>query len=421
MHRSLALVSGALLTAAAVGAPSMELFPAGYIVTDLSADGSVMVGNVIGDGSYETFRWTAETGIERLGRATVPEIGTGAGTPDVSYDGTRVSATILSSDNLGTQGLWSESGGWVETMPPAAPGGIVLDQYYGSAWGLSGDGTTVTGFYWTTGPGSAQPSSWTAANGFLALEDTPGRAGRVNAADYDGDIVVGWEEGAGAVWQPTVWKNGVKTRLFESLGFAEAYGVNADGSIIVGDGYNPAQARTQAAIWRWNGASYDMQFVGSLPGTVPNQGGAWLDCLSDNGALMAGGNRYFQSPGATMDGIVWTPSTGLMKDTDWLASLGLTVPSGWDIRNFNSISADGSTMVGVVVVHGTEVATVIIHLDVCTGDINGDGVVDFADLNILLGNYNTAGGAIPGDIDGDGDVDFADLNELLGAYNTTCS
>ncbi|HMN96053.1 MAG TPA: multiheme c-type cytochrome [Phycisphaerales bacterium] len=46
-------------------------------------------------------------------------------------------------------------------------------------------------------------------------------------------------------------------------------------------------------------------------------------------------------------------------------------------------------------------------------DLNGDGVVDGADLGLLLGAWGTPG---PGDINGDGIVDGADLGLLLGAW-----
>ncbi len=60
----------------------------------------------------------------------------------------------------------------------------------------------------------------------------------------------------------------------------------------------------------------------------------------------------------------------------------------------------------------------------CPGDTNGDGVVDFADLNTVLSAFNTAAPG-PGynpaaDFDGDGLVNFSDLNTLLGAFNTLC-
>ncbi len=50
------------------------------------------------------------------------------------------------------------------------------------------------------------------------------------------------------------------------------------------------------------------------------------------------------------------------------------------------------------------------------GDINGDGMVGFDDLNLLLGSYGQSGPGLAGDLDGDNDVDFADLNRLLGNY-----
>lgn len=56
----------------------------------------------------------------------------------------------------------------------------------------------------------------------------------------------------------------------------------------------------------------------------------------------------------------------------------------------------------------------------CPGDLNGDMVVNFGDLNILLDNYNETGANVPGDLDGSGTVDFADLNLLLGLYNVVC-
>ncbi len=58
----------------------------------------------------------------------------------------------------------------------------------------------------------------------------------------------------------------------------------------------------------------------------------------------------------------------------------------------------------------------------CPGDANGDGTVDFLDLNIVLSNYGTTGapGAIPGDLDHDGDCDFVDLNIVLSNYGVAC-
>lgn len=51
------------------------------------------------------------------------------------------------------------------------------------------------------------------------------------------------------------------------------------------------------------------------------------------------------------------------------------------------------------------------------GDANGDRVVGFADLGILLNNYNQPGPFSSGDFDASGTVDFADLGMLLNNYH----
>ncbi len=57
----------------------------------------------------------------------------------------------------------------------------------------------------------------------------------------------------------------------------------------------------------------------------------------------------------------------------------------------------------------------------CPGDANGDNVVDFLDLNIVLSFF---GASVPpgtlGDLNNDGAVDFLDLNILLSYFGTAC-
>ncbi len=50
------------------------------------------------------------------------------------------------------------------------------------------------------------------------------------------------------------------------------------------------------------------------------------------------------------------------------------------------------------------------------GDVNGDGVVNFADLNIVLGQFGQTGFGLPGDINGDNVVNFSDLNIVLSNF-----
>ena len=56
--------------------------------------------------------------------------------------------------------------------------------------------------------------------------------------------------------------------------------------------------------------------------------------------------------------------------------------------------------------------------EVLSGDANGDGTVNGADLNIVLSNYNQTGMTwSQGDFNGDGTVNGADLNVVLSNYN----
>ena len=48
------------------------------------------------------------------------------------------------------------------------------------------------------------------------------------------------------------------------------------------------------------------------------------------------------------------------------------------------------------------------------GDLNGDGVVDGADLGLLLGAFGTSN--VAADLNADGFVDGADLGILLGNF-----
>lgn len=54
----------------------------------------------------------------------------------------------------------------------------------------------------------------------------------------------------------------------------------------------------------------------------------------------------------------------------------------------------------------------------CAGDLNKDGFVNLADLNIILANFGTDN--LDGDANGDGLTNLADLNIVLAAFGDEC-
>jgi len=79
------------------------------------------------------------------------------------------------------------------------------------------------------------------------------------------------------------------------------------------------------------------------------------------------------------------------------------------------LNADGNPDLAVANRISDNVSVLLNQCPVATSpaDLNGDGVVDGADLGLLLGQWGTDG---PADLNNDGVVDGADLGLLLGAW-----
>jgi uncharacterized membrane protein len=338
---SIALTSIVVGEGAAQAAVSIEFLGAAF-PTDVSADGAVIVGNY--GGNYETFRWTESTGVVLLGMSSVEVLGAGGGTPDVSADGTRISATILGADSTyATQGLWTQGMGWTETMPPPPLDGGILDMSYGSAWGLSGDGEILVGLYWRPGQpgGSAHASGWTPNTRVVDLGGN-GHSSRANATNADGSVTVGWAERSDGTWQPTVWTSSGLHTLTPTEAFCEADGVTPDGTTIVGSTYDLAMNEFFAAAWDWNGVTWTERVLGQLPGTSPS-GYVVGNGITADGKLVVGYNRFFFG---SSTGFLWTEETGMIDVVNFLTENGVTLPPNYDVLSLSAVSDDGKVIVG---------------------------------------------------------------------------
>ena len=436
----IAASAAALATGATATGATLELIGQGIGLTDLSADGRVAVGNTIADNAYETWRWVDgdPNGWQRLGRATVPVFGTGAGSPDVSYDGTRVSATIVGGESgesrsiFQTCGIWTLGGGWTEQFPPFPPDCVLVDTAYADAWGLSGDGHTVVGLYWrsTNGGanGAAKPYFKPADGATVGLPTLNNDSGRVNCSSFDGTVVGGWERTPTGPWRAVAWRSGVKHLLttFETGYSLQAEAINGDGSVIVGSTENIPAARMNPARWDWNGTEYVPTDLGVLPGTPQTFiARAWATSVTDDGSMIVGVNRFQnQGPLSIATGFVWTQEDGIRDVVDVMAEHGVALPPGSMVVSLE-VSADGSTLGGIA---RNTLETAFLDywsfvfrftpLPSCDGDVNADGVVNALDFTVLAGNFGAGPGMAraAGDVSGDGFVSAADFTILAGSF-----
>jgi len=415
-NRTALALCAVLSTAASAQDVQFELLYDIYPL-DISADGSVIVGNDI---NFDTVRWTEATGIVPLGRGT-SGLGIGAGSPDISDDGTRISATITTDDGLhATQGIWTEGVGWEALMPPPPADGGLLDNAYGSAWGLSGDGNHVVGLYWRPGhggPGGTGSAHATIsdATGMVVSLGSSMSDSRANHANYDGSAGVGWDTAHSfGYWSPTVWENGVLTHLNTNEGWAMATHVTPDGNIIGGYTYNEVWLRAEATVWQRNGNSWDETILGVVPGTVNL---ASVRSMTPDGSIIVGYNEYNNF---NVSGFIWTAETGMEDIEDWLTDRGVEIPDILNILDVTAISADGTIIAGIgaSTFDGSPIGFLITLDYPCRADLTNDDSLNFLDVSAFLtafGNQDPIA-----DFEADGSFNFLDVSAFLAAFGAGC-
>lgn len=321
---------------------------AGGTVSELSADGRVAVGEV--SRTYEAFRWTAETGLTKLGRGVWIPLRHRSGTPSVSADGSTVAFTILSDDGQSsTAGRWTAATGWQALRPLPADAGLI-DGEDSTVFGLSRDGQVPVGLYWRPGQagGTAHAMAWTAAGGMVDLGSS-GNSSRADAANADGSVIVGWDEHPQfGNRRAAVWVNGVKTVLVDSDWPSEASAVSADGNLIVGQGPDLDTFQVVAMMWRRQGDAWVATKLGVIASPSALAGGtSYATGASDDGSIVVGINRPDQmSPNSY--GFVWTPAGGYQKASTWLKERGVTLSPLQRLYTVSTVSADGSTLAALV-------------------------------------------------------------------------
>jgi hypothetical protein len=224
---------------------------------------------------------------------------------------------------------------------------------------------------------------------------------------YDLDTSPGWTmNGQWAFGQPT-GQGGTSFGNADPTGGAtgnNVYGINLNGDYSTAQG--PPQHLTTMAIdcsdlydcelhfKRWLNSDYQPFVTQTL--SISTDGTSWSE-LWDNGTSEVSDNTWMDEAfdiASHADG----EATVYVRWSHQVTSSGAWAYSGWNIDD-------------------VEIWGIPLNVDDCPADLNGDDVVDLADLGILLASYNADGG---GDIDGDGDTDLADLGEMLAMYGQPC-
>jgi probable HAF family extracellular repeat protein len=134
------------------------------------------------------------------------------------------------------------------------------------------------------------------------------------------------------------WVNGVMTGLGDLPGgsfHSDAFGVSADGSVVVGSSLSPQGEEA----FRWENGL--MTGLGDLPG------GSFFsraNAVSDDGSVVVGFGST--STGWGMEAFIWDQANGMRNLKEVLEkNYGLDL-TGWTLESATGISVDGLTIVG---------------------------------------------------------------------------
>jgi uncharacterized membrane protein len=371
------------------GAPEFIPLDGAGIPMDISTDGSIVVGS-LGDGYY---RWTRDGGIEDIGGMSA------AGEISITPDGSMIVASAATDDGTAVPAIWLGGSDW--QVLDWVPGGGPCGETRATAYGLSGDGSTIVGGGYT-GPGCAdfRAFKWTATNGYEILDGEPGEKTRANGVNHDGSVIVGWAEGFGR--QGARWVDGVFYPMSPDPAttfIGEAYGVTADGSMITGlDATDPATDYPGGWIW----TEADGFTVYPMP---PFDRGGGLGEVNAEGSVGVG---YAQQGFFARIPTIWTAELGIVSHAEFINAQG-TWGQDWFSLGLVTVSDDGSTVGGFAdtiygrigyIVQGSE--TVICHNDPLVGPVNLK--VPFPDgLDCALANGDMVG-ICPQTIHGNADL-----------------
>ena len=313
-----------------------------YYPSGVSADGSVIVGLTLHgypDNRYrnEASRWTQSSGAVGLGFLS-DNIDLGSIATDVSADGSVVvgSSSANTRDTSISPFRWTQEAGMVDlgSYPDGWSG-----KYDSANAVVSADGSVIAGYVSDfKSSNGAKAFRWTQSGGIVGLGNLPGGFDSITTGvSADGSVIVGqgssingreafrWTQETGMVGLGTVPSGG-------SIG--SFLGISADSAVIVGYDHDYNTNRTEA--FRWTQET-GMVGLGTLGEPRYDAGLMSNISTSADGSIIVGTSAD--------EAFRWTLETGMVSLKETLIGVGLDV-SGWTLSSADAISADGFTIVG---------------------------------------------------------------------------
>ncbi len=325
-------------------------------------------------------------------------------------------AGIAPGFNVGGQARFSENGNFICGTSAGAAGaemsrydrstdqwttlgylGAVLGNSVSGGFGISGNGNTVVGNSWlysSTGIAFTDAVAYNPTEALIDLGSLYGDSGkstRANAVNYDGSVVVGWQDFNGP-WKSAVWRknpsggyfpneyilidtNASATDEYNQMG--ECSCVSANGEWV--GGYGDYANFNEPWIWSKDSGVINL-------GTLPNVGNGFVSSMSADASVVVGwfDGQLFGDPQTPF---IWTRAGGLQELNGYIVNVLGFPTNTHQVYSAESISPDGNYIAGYGV--DTSTFTYFVYRVNISGGSSGVHTITDADYINVYPNPTT--------------------------------
>ncbi|MCX7993199.1 MAG: hypothetical protein N2651_05975 [Fimbriimonadales bacterium] len=375
------------------------------IAMRVSDDGTLVAGRT---GNMLTNSSAADAFLWNLRTNTVVRLSNNGGAPfGMTPDGGKIvgDTNRYGASNTSFAFLWTPAGG-TQILP--APSGTTH-----WAINITPDGSRACGAVKYYGP-----AIWdTASNPPRLLRTYSNLAGEMRDLSDDVRTAVRFDGTRGRIWRLNDQLN-IQSEVilapFSSDPYTLAVNLSPDGDVAVGmsgeiaDIWLAVGNNYRPAMWR-AARNWQVEPLATLGG---QRGFAW----DVNADTIVG---FCSTPSGENRAVRWRISTAATQVEDLNVTYASLLSNGSRLRVAYGMSRNGRFIVGTGLNAATGRQEAFLLDTRRTGDVDGNGCVDDADLLSVLFAFGQSG-SNPADVNGDGIVDDADLLEVLFNFGSGC-